>query len=155
MKELNKALMVTTAKIKSMKEGESQIFTERPGEPSGNTAHGYAMKINIKIKTEKYFIILLKPLAIINVVLMTRLSNSLEDCTLSEKLKVTASRLKGLKLSESQIFTERNRKCPGADSQCFAIRVGIKIKTEKCLIVNPKTLETISAVIVTLIKKIS
>lgn len=152
MKELNKALMVTTAKIKSMKEGESQIFTERPGEPSGNTAHGYAMKINIKIKTEKYFIILLKPLAIINVILMTRLSNSLENCTLSEKLKVTALRLKDLEFNESQIFTERDIKYPGAASQSFATRAGIKIKTEKCLIVDPKTLNTISAIIVTKMK---
>ncbi len=59
--------------------------------------------------------------------------------------------LRAMPVGSSMVLLEpvSRRKAPGSYSYTFATRLGIKISTQKCLIVLPKSDELIPAVIVT------
>lgn len=152
MKTLYEKLKVSTGRIKAIKEGNDQIFTERKSEPPGNTSHGFAIKLGIKITTEKCLIIHFRPVTTDEMIIVTRKSkeSKLQKGTLiSDKLKVTVAKLKAMKKGEIQIFTEKSNSKPGARSQGFAVRCGLKIKTNKCFLITFKPSHLMEAVIVT------
>ena len=64
--------------------------------------------------------------------------------------RVTAARLRTLKVGESRIFTEppscRNA---GRCVQGYATRIGIKVTTTACVVVTLSTVEAAKAVVVT------
>lgn len=62
--------------------------------------------------------------------------------------KVTAARLKEMKVGDSVVFTEPMSRNIGKATQSYAIRAGVKVTTKLCLVVIPATAETIRAVIV-------
>lgn len=148
MKDILKSLKINNSKFRDLNEENSQIFTERQNERVGTTSHLIASKHDVKIKTEKCFIIIPKSTTVLNAIIITKGIKKTEADKLFEMLKVSVAKLKVLKQSECQIFTEGNIKNQGALSQSFAIRCDFKIKTEVCWIVIPRTSNAFKAVIV-------
>ena len=69
--------------------------------------------------------------------------------TLQDKLRVTIPKLRAMKIGESRLFTESQNANAGALVTSKASDIGYKVTTERCLVVSPKSTETIKAVIVT------
>lgn len=68
---------------------------------------------------------------------------------LHKQLKLSTKKLKKMNKGESCVFVENTTSNPGKASQSKACGCGIKIKTEKCLVIGFKPSRLIDAVIVT------
>lgn len=67
------------------------------------------------------------------------------------KLRVNAKKIKTMEVGESRVFTELKYKTPGSHVQAVATQKSIRMKvtTQQCWIIVPRTQELIKAVIVT------
>lgn len=149
MKTLQEKLKISVERLGAMKAGEGRLFTERENEPPGTTSHGVAKKCGVKIRTEKCFVVCLKPLSIMPANIITKHKNRLDTTGIINSMKVSVSKLKTMNRYESRIFTENATKLQGAPSQSFASRLNIRIKTQKCYVILPKSSVLIRAVILT------
>lgn len=149
MKTLQEKLKISVERFRSMKTGEGRLFTERENEPPGTTSHGIAKKCGVKIRTEKCFVICMKPLSIIPANIITKHRNKLDPKDIIKSMKISVSKLKTMRKHESRIFTENATKLQGAPSQSYASRADIRIKTQKCYVILPKPSMLMRAVIVT------
>ena len=57
--------------------------------------------------------------------------------------------LRAMEVGESRVLTERDHQNVGAPTAASAHKAGVKVKTNKCLIVIPHTEELMPAVLVT------
>lgn len=67
------------------------------------------------------------------------------------KLRINARKIKTMKVGETRVFTELDYKPPGSHTQAVATQKSIRMKvtTQTCWIIVPRTQELIKAVIVT------
>lgn len=72
-------LLVSTSRLKAMKEGYCQIFTEPHTKNTGAPAQGFASRCNFKIKTEKCLIIIPSTFVVLNAIIVTRLQEEESD----------------------------------------------------------------------------
>lgn len=149
MKNLQEKLKISVERLREMKAGDGHLFTERDNEPPGTNSHGVAKKCGVKIRTEKCFVVCLKPMSIIPANIITKHKNKLDIKGIINSMKISVSKLKTMKRHESRIFTENATKFQGAPSQNFASRANIRIKTQKCYVILPKPSVLIRAVILT------
>lgn len=150
MKAVLLSLRVDTPTLKGMKEGASEVFTERECDPPGTHAHGITRSFSERqFKTERCYLIGFNPKFMIPVILVTRGITSLNK-PIHDRLRVFTYKLKNIRKGKSRIYTERKTvKNPGSTVQGFARYNKLKFKTWKCLLLIPKSLETLSVVIVT------
>lgn len=153
MEELHGHFKVTTARLKTLKSTDARIFTEKIGEETGTLSHSLARGLDFKIKTKKCFIIGLSPLNITTMIIVSRDTESTEDFSFVDKLKITTERLRAMDDEESQIFTERNILNVGAHAQGLATRCNKTITTKKCLVAIPNPPELLKAILVTVLTR--
>lgn len=63
--------------------------------------------------------------------------------------KSSVALLRAMEVGESRVLTERHSKNAGAPTSAAAVRAGVKVKTNKCLVVIPHTEKLMPAVLVT------
>jgi len=61
----------------------------------------------------------------------------------------SSSILRDMKVGETRVLTERSHKNAGSPTTSYAYRAGVKVTTNKCLIVVPHKEELIAALLVT------
>lgn len=149
MENLIKSLKGSTLKLAFLREGNSQIFTEKPAKCVGASTQSLGRNLEFKLTTEKCFVILPIVRGLFEAVIITRPTVPAKEIPLVKRLKVSAARLKLIKEGEHQIFIEKECKSAGTDAQRYASRCDFKIKTERCFVLIPKTTETLKAIIVT------
>lgn len=66
-------------------------------------------------------------------------------------LRINAKKIKTMEVGESRVFTELEYKTPGSHVQSVATQKSLRMKvtTQQCWIILPRTKELIKAVIVT------
>ncbi len=67
------------------------------------------------------------------------------------KLRINAKKIKTMEVGESRLFTELEYKTPGTHVQAVATQKSIRMKvtTQQCWIIVPRTKELVKAVLVT------
>lgn len=76
-----------------------------------------------------------------------------EDLDIECLNRVSTKRLAAMAVGETQVFSEsEGTKTAGSQTQCYAIRAGVKVATRVCLVVIPTTATTVKALLVTRIE---